>query len=359
MQVTGVRDARDGKPTSPKDFPWLQFVKYEGLGNDFILVDQRKCAWPEVDTAQAVRLCDRHRGIGADGVILLLPAISSGADFRVRIVNADGSEPEMCGNGIRCVAKYAVDLCNDSAAGPNEASTFGDGALSIETGAGYIRPRVLSDGRVCVDMGPPILDPQCVPTTLPGSRRIADVEAAVEVPLDGSTAEDIAAARLPLPPPECCGASEFVWRCTAVSMGNPHCVIFVDQKTFAWVDANLERIGPMFETHHCFPRRTNTEFIEVCGPRDLRMSVWERGAGRTMACGTGACAAVVAATISGRIPSQGAGASGDPVSADACVVHLPGGDLEIYWSPENRHVYMTGPANFVYRGECLLESSSL
>ncbi|KAK4530110.1 hypothetical protein CCYA_CCYA03G0967 [Cyanidiococcus yangmingshanensis] len=330
---------------------WMLFTKYEGLGNDFILIDQRQTPWRALSTSQAVRLCDRHRGVGADGVIMLLPATSADADFSVRILNADGSEPEMCGNGIRCVAKYVVDQKN----GFRDASATraGNGEIfRIETGAGRIQPQVLPDGRVCVDMGLPVLDPRQIPTTLSASQHAGDVRAVVDALLDvGSDAR--AGKRLPTPPAEVSPAAGFEWRCTAVSMGNPHCVIFVNKPTFAWIDANLESLGPLFENHAAFPRRTNTEFIEVCGPRELRMLVWERGAGRTMACGTGACASVVAAIISGRIPPQHEKTS-DTTAADNCIVHLPGGDLEISWSSANQHVYMTGPAKFVYRGEFVL-----
>jgi diaminopimelate epimerase len=331
---------------------WLPFAKYEGLGNDFILVDERHVRLSALCESHAVRLCDRHRGIGADGVILLQPATGPEADFRIRILNADGSEPEMCGNGIRCVAKYVVDQQHGITDVVNGKSGNGR-VFCIETGAGLIRPQVLPDGRVCVDMGQPILEASRIPTTLPALREVDGIMAAVDAPLHIDMHQGGAGKRLAASQATMLLGNAFDWRCTAVSMGNPHCVIFVDAATFSWLDANLEWIGPLFENHSAFPRQTNTEFIEVCGPRELRMLVWERGAGRTMACGTGACASVVAAVLSGRIPRE-CNPIGKTLTTDNCVVHLPGGDLEISWSVTNQRVYMTGPAKFVYRGECLL-----
>ena len=232
-----------------------------------------------------MQLCDRNFGIGADGVIFALPAVNAGSDYSMRIYNNDGSEPEMCGNGIRCLARFVAAA--DSAA----PRTY-----RVDTGAGLISPQVLGDGRVSVDMGEPVLQPQLVPTSLPATQGcVGAVRAALVV--NGET-----------------------WRSTAVSMGNPHNVIFempggeaIDLDTLP-----LAQLGPSFENHPTFPRRTNTEFVTVLSRSSLRMRVWERGAGATLACGTGACATVVAAVLEGRADRR-------------AVVQLPGGPLDIEW----------------------------
>lgn len=280
----------------------MKFTKMHGLGNDFIVFHVQDV--PRDVSSMAVRLCDRHFGVGADGLVFILP--SERADFRMRIMNSDGSEAEQCGNAVRCAAKYVYD------SGLTDKTE-----LSIETkgaGAQHVGLTII-DGRVSsvrVDMGAPILDGLAVPTTI-------DANPVLNFPVevDGVT-----------------------FRFTAVSMGNPHCVIYVDDA--AGVD--LTRWGPQLENHPLFPRRVNVEFATVRSGSHIDMRVWERGAGPTLACGTGACATLVAAVLEGRTGRQ-------------AVVSLPGGDLEIEWSKADNRVYMTGPAAKVYSGE--LENLSL
>lgn len=274
----------------------IQFTKYQGLGNDFILIDNRHQSEPILTPKQAVQLCDRHFGIGADGVIFALPA-DRDADYTMRIFNSDGSEPEMCGNGIRCLAKFIADL-------ESQKKT----EYRIETLAGLISPKLQADGQVKVDMGLPKLLASQIPTTL------ASAESKVlEQPLE---------------------VEGKVWPVTCVSMGNPHCIIFVEDVA----SIPLETWGPNFEHHSVFPERTNTEFIQVIQPNYLKMRVWERGAGITLACGTGACASVVAGVLTGKCDRL-------------ATVELPGGSLEIEWSISNQKVYMSGPAEKVFVGE--------
>jgi diaminopimelate epimerase len=273
----------------------IAFSKYHGLGNDFILIDNRHSAEPILTSEQAVKWCDRNFGIGADGVIFLLT--EANGEYRMRIFNSDGSEPEMCGNGIRCLAKFMQDL--------NIPTT--DGKYQIQTGAGLIVPQMDTDGQVTVDMGKPFLTAAEIPTTLGDSDRKV-----VNVPLEvgGKT-----------------------WNVTTVSMGNPHCMTFVND-----VDTiPLAEIGILFEHHPVFPKRTNTEFVEVVNRGYVKMRVWERGAGATLACGTGACATVVAGVL-------------NDLCDRTCTVNLPGGDLKIHWSAESDRILMTGPATLVFTG---------
>ena len=273
----------------------IAFSKYHGLGNDFILIDNRHSAEPILTSEQAVKWCDRNFGIGADGVIFLLA--EANGEHRMRIFNSDGSEPEMCGNGIRCLAKFMQDL--------NIPTT--DSKYQIQTGAGLIVPQMDADGQVTVDMGKPFLTATEIPTTL----RDSDHKV-INVPLEvgGKT-----------------------WNVTTVSMGNPHCMTFVDD-----VDTiPLAEIGILFEHHPVFPKRTNTEFVEVVNRGYVKMRVWERGAGATLACGTGACATVVAGVL-------------NDLCDRTCTVNLPGGDLKIQWSEESDRILMTGPATLVFTG---------
>ncbi|AZB72813.1 diaminopimelate epimerase [Synechococcus elongatus] len=272
----------------------LQFAKYHGLGNDFILVDNRESGEPKLTPEQAVQICDRNFGVGADGVIFALPGTSC-SDYVMRIFNSDGSEPEMCGNGIRCLAKFLSEL--DGGA---------QSRYRIATGAGLIVPELTETGLVTVDMGPAYLKPAEIPTTLAG-----DGDRVVEAELE---------------------VGDRVWKVTTVSMGNPHCITFVDDVAAI----PLAEIGPLFEHHPVFPQRTNTEFVEVVRPDYLKMRVWERGAGATLACGTGACATLVAAVLTGRSDRQ-------------ATVELPGGPLQIEWH-EDDHLFMTGPAVRVFSG---------
>ncbi len=276
----------------------MDFVKYHGLGNDFILVDNRSSSEPSLTPAEAVQWCDRHFGIGADGVIFALPG-QNGTDYTMRIFNSDGSEPEMCGNGIRCFARFVADL-------EGKADNFA--SYRIHTLAGVITPKLQPNGQVTVDMGLPRLTPAEIPTQLaPGAEKV------VAQPLE---------------------VAHQTWLVTCVSMGNPHCITFVEDVAAI----PLESIGPLFEHHPTFPQRTNTEFIQVVRPDYLKMRVWERGAGITLACGTGACAAVVAGVLTGK-------------SDRRATVELPGGCLEIEWSATDGRIYMTGPATRVFAGK--------
>ncbi len=275
----------------------IEFAKYHGLGNDFILIDNRSSSEPVVTPEQAVKLCDRHFGIGADGVIFALPG-QDGTDYTMRIFNSDGSEPEMCGNGIRCFAGFVAEL-------EGEKSQMAE--YRIHTLAGVITPHLKSDGQVKVDMGVPRLLAAEIPTTL-----CPDDQKVIAQPL------------------EVAGQS---WSVTCVSMGNPHCITFVEDVAAV----PLEIIGPQFEHHPAFPQRMNTEFIQVVRPDYLKMRVWERGAGATLACGTGACASLVAGVLTLKCERT-------------ATVELPGGPLEIEWSAVDQRLYMTGPAECVFTG---------
>jgi diaminopimelate epimerase len=282
----------------------VEFTKYQGLGNDFVLIDNRHQAEPILSQAQAVQMCDRHFGIGADGVIFALPGTAT-TDYTMRIYNADGSEPEMCGNGIRCLAHFIAQLenANLGKSEPSQALTY-----QISTLAGVIAPQLLPDGQVKVDMGEPRLQAQEIPTTL-----TAATEKVIDVRLE---------------------VAQQSWSVTGVSMGNPHCITFVEDVA-AIV---LETIGPQFEHHSAFPERTNTEFIQVVRPDYIKMRVWERGAGATLACGTGACASVVAGVLTGNCDRR-------------ATVELPGGCLQIEWLTTDNRLLMTGPAQQVFTGQ--------
>lgn len=274
----------------------MRFTKMHGAGNDYIYVNCFREPMPDDPPELARQLSDRHFGVGGDGLILICS--SQVADVRMRMFNADGSEAEMCGNGIRCVAKYVYDhrICRNK-------------NLAIETGRGVLQLELEVSGgrtqRVRVDMGEPILTSADIPTTLGGPQAVD-----VELPLGDRTL-----------------------RATCVSMGNPHCVIFVERAD----DAQVLGLGPRIEKDPHFPRRVNVEFVEVLSPEELRMRVWERGSGETLACGTGACAVCVAGTLTGR-------------TARKVLIHLLGGDLELQWA-ENNHVYLTGPAAEVFSGQ--------
>lgn len=276
----------------------IDFAKYHGLGNDFILIDNRHQLEPCITQAEAVKWCDRHFGIGADGVIFALPG-QNGTDYTMRIFNSDGSEPEMCGNGIRCLARFIAELEGKS----NETVEY-----RIHTLAGVITPKIGQNGLVTVDMGEPRLLAKQIPTTLSTPEEKV-VNQSLEI--DSKT-----------------------WLVTCVSMGNPHCITFVEDVA----TVPLETIGPKFENHPVFPQRTNTEFIEIVRADYLKMRVWERGAGITLACGTGACAALVAGVLTGKCDRQ-------------ATVELPGGPLKIEWSTSDGRIYMTGPAEKVFSGK--------
>ena len=272
----------------------LPFTKMHGTANDYIYVNAFDVRLAD-PSAVARKLSDRRTGVGGDGLILICP--SERAHARMEMYNADGSRGDMCGNGIRCVGKYLYD---------HGLAT--DNPLTVDTDVGPKRLFLTIEGgtvtQVQVDMGEPILDGPRIPVADPG--RVVDVPLTV----DGRT-----------------------YRVTCVSMGNPHCVTFVDD-----VEAlDLPTIGPRFETHHFFPKRVNTEFIRVANPTELDMRVWERGSGETWACGTGACAAAVAAVL-------------NHAAERRVTVHLRGGDLEIEWRAEDNRVYMTGGAHEVFEG---------
>ncbi len=270
----------------------VDFTKMHGIGNDFVMLDCRRKRITNL-AKKAELICDRHFGVGCDQIIVILP--SKKADYRMQIFNADGSEVEMCGNGIRCFAKYLWDR--------KEKIIRKTKRLSVETMGGIIRPKIAGKDMVEVDMGPPYLDGADIPTTFTGEvidRRIS--------------------------------VGKNKYNITAVSMGNPHCVIFTDD-----VDTiDLEREGRALETHKAFPNRTNVEFVQVINKSRIKVRVWERGSGATLACGTGACAAAVAAHLNER--------TGRKVT-----VELPGGALAIDWT-KSGPVLMTGPAEEVFSG---------
>ena len=276
----------------------LNFTKWQGCGNDFVLIDclEKPLKKDYADLAKAI--CDRHYGIGADGILVVEP--SNKADFCMRIINADGSEAEMCGNGIRCFARYLYDY------GRTKKQQF-----TIETGAGILVPELqIEEGRVTgikVDMGEPILAGEDIPVAGFGRNKVINETLTVE---------------------------GHEYKMTCVSMGNPHCVIFVDDAdTFP-----IEKLGTFFEHHMAFPRKTNTEFVSVRDRSHLRMRVWERGAAVTLACGTGSCATLVAGVLTDRTDRL-------------AEIQLDGGRLMVEWSANN-HVFMTGPAELVFEG-CL------
>jgi len=282
----------------------VQFTKMHGLGNDYLVIDaMTKLPVEEAKLPALARaLSDRHFGAGADGIVLVLP--SRAADFRMRIFNSDGSEAEMCGNGVRLFAKYVY-----------EHGLTRERGLQLETLAGLIRPRLKVDGgevkSVRVDMGEPHL------------RRS-------EIPMKGGDTSRVVGEKLRVNGKQYCF--------TAVSMGNPHCVMYVDDVE----RAHVQEVGPLVERHDLFPRRTNVEFVQVLGENEFRMRVWERGAGETLACGTGASAALVASVLNEKVGRK-------------CTVHLRGGDLGVQWSHEDNHVFIEGPAAEVCTCESRLD----
>ena len=287
----------------------MRFTKMHGLGNDYVYVN---CFEEKVDNPAglAEMISDRHFGVGGDGLILIVP--SQKADVRMRIFNVDGSEAEMCGNGIRCVAKYSYEHKLAKAGG--EFSVPGQQAfrksLRIETGNGVLTVGlVIAENdkveKVCVNMGQPVVRPKDIPVELAG-------EKVIEEPIE------IAGRKLSM---------------SCVSMGNPHAVFFCDD-----VDGiELEKIGPVIENHRLFPNRVNVHFVCVEKRTKFRMRTWERGSGITMACGTGACAACVVGVVTGRVER-------------VCAGNVPGGELDLNWCEEDNCVYMTGPAVEVFEG---------
>lgn len=274
----------------------MKFSKMHGIGNDYIYVN---CFEEKVDEPEKVSvvLSDRHKGIGSDGLVLIMP--SEIADFRMRIFNADGSEAMMCGNATRCIGKYVYDM------GLTDKTEI---TLETNSGIKYLKLFLKDDkvDMVTVDMGKAILVPRDIPVD-------SDLESFVSQPLE-------------------VGGKKY--KVTCVSMGNPHAVIFTEGID----ELELEKIGPLFENHKLFPNRINTEFVEVIDSHTLKMRVWERGSGETFACGTGTCATVVAAALNGICPKD-----------EEVLVHLRGGDLRVIWKNDGT-VLMTGPAEYVFEG---------
>lgn len=277
----------------------MEFTKMHGLGNDFIIVAGEQ-SLPNNVADLAEKLCNRFFGIGADGLVYILP--SDKADFKMRIINSDGSEAEQCGNAIRCVAKYVYDNgLTDQTELTIETLGAGVQPVRLKTSAGKVE-------LVTVDMGQPILNGLDVPTTIDANPVLGH-----SVTVDGR---------------------EFLF--TAVSMGNPHCVIYVDDAA----NFDLAAWGPKLEKHPLFPRKINVEFAKVNSRDQVDMRVWERGAGPTLACGTGACATLVSSVLNGLTDRK-------------ATISLAGGDLLIEWNEDNNRIYMTGPAAIVYSGAVL------
>lgn len=277
----------------------MKFTKMQGIGNDYVYVN---CLTEKIDQPFEVAklVSDRHFGIGSDGLILIKP--SDVADFKMEMYNADGSQGEMCGNGIRCVAKYVYDY-----------KLTDKTSITVETLAGIKQLELtIEDGKAAlikVNMGSPELNPSNIPV-------VADGEQVVNEPIEveGKT-----------------------YQMTCVSMGNPHAVVYMEDVK----NLDLEKIGPGFENHKRFPKRINTEFARIIDRKNIEMRVWERGSGETLACGTGACATAVASILNGLTDNQ-------------VTLHLLGGDLMIEWNREENKVYMTGPAEVVFEGEIKL-----
>ncbi|WP_028234268.1 diaminopimelate epimerase [Pseudobutyrivibrio sp. MD2005] len=274
----------------------MKFTKMHGCGNDYVYVNLFEENL-ENPAEVSIKVSDRHFGIGSDGLITIGP--SDKADFRMHIYNADGSEAEMCGNGIRCVAKYVYDhKLTDKT------------EITVETGAGVLTLILFPENgkvqQVRVDMGEPILTPAEIPVVSSNDRVINE-----PIEVGGKT-----------------------WNMTCVSMGNPHAVVFVDDTA----SFPLETYGPLFENHERFPKRTNTEFVQIISRTEANMRVWERGSAETWACGTGTCACVMACILNGK-------------TEDKVLVHLRGGDLTIEYDRATNHVFMTGPATEVFSGE--------
>jgi diaminopimelate epimerase len=274
----------------------MKFTKMHGAGNDYVYVD---CFREKIDNPQelAIKISDRHKGIGSDGLILIMP--SQTCDFRMRMFNADGSEAQMCGNGSRCVGKFVYDKGLTDKQKITLETKAGTKVLELFPVGGKVK-------KVKVDMGEPVLDTSNIPVIWKEEQLINQV-------IDFEQEK---------------------YALTGVSMGNPHAVIFTEK-----IDKlDLEKIGPKIENHPMFPERVNTEFVEILSPTYARMRVWERGSGETLACGTGACAVEVAGVLTGKL-------------ARKATISLLGGDLELEWNKDDNHIYMTGGAVTVFEGE--------
>jgi diaminopimelate epimerase len=278
----------------------MKFTKMHGAGNDYVYVD---CFLETVDNPAelAVRISDRHKGVGSDGLVLIM--YSDTCDFRMRIFNADGSEAQMCGNASRCIAKFVYDR-----------GYANKKIITLETPAGVKTLELLPENcevhRVKVDMGEPVWETSEIPVKW-------NEETLINQVVDFGVGK---------------------YAVTCVSMGNPHAVIFVEPQDGGIDGLNLEKIGTVIENHPMFPERVNTEFVEIISPIHARMRVWERGSGETLACGTGACAVEAAAVMNKKLERK-------------AVISLSGGDLELEWNAENNHIYMTGDAVTVFEGE--------
>ena len=283
----------------------FKFTKMQGCGNDYIYVNGFTEKIPQEEKTELVRhISDRHFGIGGDGVIFINPSLE--ADFEMEMYNADGSRAEMCGNGIRCVAKYVYDK---GLTDKTDISVISCGQIK------YLQ-LFLKEGQVDtvrVNMGAPELRPERIPVTVAEAGTPLEQERIVNAPIIVQGKE---------------------YKMTCVSMGNPHAVIFLEDVT----NLEIEQIGPYFENHERFPKRINTEFVKVLDKKTVQMRVWERGTGETLACGTGCCATVVACILNG-------------LTDEKVTVKLLGGEIEIEWDREANLVYMTGPAVTVFEGE--------
>ena len=280
----------------------IHFTKMHGLGNDFILVDaiNQRISDEEIESL-AKKLCNRNFGIGADGLVLVKK--SDQTDLKMQIINADGSEPEMCGNGIRCFAKYVYD-----------EKIIEKDIFSVETLAGIMVPGlILKEGNVVaveVDMGEAVLESN-------------------KIPVQGLNPEKVINEPINI--------DDTDYAVTCVSMGNPHAIVFVDNLE----SIDIENLGPKFEGNSIFPERINTEFVQVIDKNKATVRVWERGVGETLACGTGACAVTVAGVLNEKLERKS-------------IIHLPGGELKIEWQENDNHVIMTGPASTVFKGEIFI-----
>ncbi|MCR4902331.1 MAG: diaminopimelate epimerase [Butyrivibrio sp.] len=286
----------------------MHFTKMEGCGNDYLYVDGA-AEHIEADKKPEIvrKLSDRHFGIGGDGVIFVNPVPDKSADFEMEMYNADGTRAEMCGNGIRCVAKFVYD----------HGMTDKDKLNIVSAGAVKILDLTVTDGKVTkvkVDMNAPILEPAKVPVAV--DEKVMKLDKIVDYPISVLGQE---------------------YRITCVSMGNPHAVVFLPQGTDLG-KFEIEKVGPYFENHEFFPNRTNTEFVVIDDSKNVHMRVWERGTGETLACGTGCCATVVACVLNDK-------------TEDEITVHVLGGDIVCKWDREKQTVFMTGPATTVFEGD--------
>lgn len=283
--------------------------KWHGCGNDFVLIDNMDGKIPEEKWPDfAKKLCDRHFGIGADGILLLIKSRNADADFTMKIFNSDGSEAEMCGNGIRCCIRYAY-----------EHNLIRGDEARVETGRGLLRSKIILDenkkvSRIQVNMGTPILSPAQIPVAFPN-----DLPKIISQPIEIFNQKK---------------SMNEKYLFTAVSMGNPHAVIFIDDEKLL-TDEFLETVGRAIETHKYFPKKTNVEFLCVRDKNNVRMRVWERGCGITLACGTGACASLTSCILNQKTNHE-------------VNVHLDGGTLLMQWNEDTQEIFMTGPAEKVF-----------